>query len=250
MSDFIVDEVKEVNVEEQVELVNAQGQHIILFEDCVAALIGDDTSQIQKRITYEDFGSIINSILNRRNEESLEGFQLPANCFFFAKSGNSIQLSCYYAERIAEMAHLDTKYTLKTPNFIISHKLEKHNGKQWRVTESRFFCTDSKVGALPKGLIWDPDHSNHVFLSPFPNTYPEGRMCYGGNSMPSIFQDNNLQGLNWYYQFLFESPFNNDLGLRSIRGDDMTINQWFELLAQTAKDNLAFPYNKLRGYSR
>jgi hypothetical protein len=147
------------------------------------------------------------------------------------------------------MQHLDRKYTVKTPNIIISHKLEKHNNKQWRTVGSRFFCTDKRSGALSKGLIWDQNPTNRVYLSPFPNTYAEGHMCYGGNSMPSHFQDNNLQGLNWYYQFLFESPFNNDLGLRSLK-EEVVAQDWFKTLETAAKNNEPFPYEKLRGYTK
>jgi hypothetical protein len=74
-------------------------------------------------------------------------------------------------------------------------------------------------------------------------------MCYGGNSMPSHFQDNNLQGLNWYYQFLFESPFNNDLGLRSLK-EEVVAQDWFKTLETAAKNNEPFPYEKLRGYTK
>lgn len=244
MSDIAMD--IEAGVKEE-NMVDAKGQHIILLEDSVGVMIGDDVSQIEKRITYEDFHSIISTILNRRNEESMEGFQLPSNCFYFAKSANSIQLSCYYGERIAEMKHLGDKYMVKTPNFIISHNLEKQTGKSWKSTNSKYFCTNSKVGALPKGFIWAPNGNQKIYLSPFPNTYAEGNMCYGGNQMPVQHQDNNLAGLNWYYQFLFESPFNNDLGLRALK-EEIDATSWFTKLKEVATKNEPFPYDLLRGY--
>ena len=244
MSDFVVEQVPA----EQEELVDTLGQHVILLEDCVAIMMGDNTSQIEKRISFEDFYSIIGAVINRRNEEKIDGFQLPSNCFYFAKSATEIHLSCYYAERIADMRHFETKHTVKTPNFIISHTLQKQSTGAWRVTMSYFFCTDAKVSALPKGHIRRVDTRNRVFLSPFPNTYAEGNMCYGGNSMPSNFVDNNLTGLNWYYQFLFESPFNNDLGLRGV-SDSSSVEGWFKDLAEVAKDNKPFPYNRLSGFT-
>lgn len=248
MSDIIIDsETLVVEASEASEqLIDAKGQHVILLEECVAVLLGDNTSQIEKRITYEDFHSVISTILNRRNEESMEGFNLPSNCFYFAKSASGIQLSCYYAERTAEMRHMDRKYMVKTPNFIISHTLEKGTGKNWKSTNSKFFCTDAKVGALPKEFIWAPNGNQKIYLSPFPNTYAEGNMCYGGNSMPSQHQDNNLAGLNWYYQFLFESPFNNDLGLRALK-DEIAVDAWFTKLKEVAEKNEPFPYGLLRG---
>jgi hypothetical protein len=230
-------------------LIDVLGQQVILFDDHVEALIGDNTSHISKKITYEDFSAIIGTVLERRNNETMETFQLPANCFFFGKSSTAIELSCYYAERTATITYIDKKYEVKFPNVIISHTLQKHNSKMWKIISSFYFATDVKVGALPKTSIKAIDHRRRIWLFPFPNTYSEGRMCYGGNSMPTMFPDGNLSGLNWYYQFLFESPFNNDLGLRAVAGDP-SITGWLNQLQKAAKNNEPFPYDQLRGYTK
>jgi hypothetical protein len=242
-----VDKIELPKLEEQ--LVDVNGQHVILLEDCVAFMVGDEKSQIEKRITYEDFNAIVGAVVNHRNEQSMEGFQLPSNCFYFARSGSDIHLSCYYSERIAEVKHLTKKYVIKTPNLIISHKLFKGGDKTWKIeaNRSRYFCTNAKVGNLPKAFIDQVEHSKHIYLMPFPNTYSEGALCFGGNSMPSQFTDNNLRGLDWYYQVLFESPFNNDLGIRALR-DEPSIEGWFKKLSDVAKANTDFPYESIRGY--
>lgn len=250
MTDIVIEAAKPVELLKLEEkLVEVNGQHVILLEDCVAFMIGDEKSQIEKRITYEDFNSIIGAVVNHRNEQAMEGFQLPSNCFYFGRSGNDINLSCYYGERIAEIRHMSKKYTIKTPNIIISHRLVRHNSKTWRMesNRTRYFSTNAKVGNLPKTFIADADHSKHIYLMPFPNTYSEGALCFGGNSMPSQFTDNNLRGLDWYYQVLFESPFNNDLGIRALR-DEPSIEGWFQKLADVAKSDAAFPYESIRGY--
>lgn len=231
------------------KLVDALGQQVILFDDHVEALIGDDKGTINKKISYEDFSAIIGTVIDRRNTETMDSFNLPANCFFFAKSSTAINLSCYYAERTATVRHGSTKYEVKFPNVIISHQLQKHNSKSWKSNGSRYFVTDLKAGALPKDFIFNVDHARRIWLFPFPNTYSEGNMCYGSNSMPSMFQDGNLAGLNWYYQFLFDSPFNNDLGLRGVQGEQ-SISAWFQKLAKAAKENTPFPYESLRGYTK
>lgn len=248
MTDLVIEkEVVAAVPKPEERLVDVIGQHVILLNDCVVVMVGDEKSQIEKRISYEDFSRIMGDVVGHRNEESKEGFQLPSNCFYFAKSANSIDLSCYYAERVAEMKLNADKYTVKVPNFIISHTLQKHNAKNWRVTGSRYMCTNAKVAALPKTFIFGPDGSKHIYLSPFPNTYSEGNMCYGQNSMPTNFTENNLRGMDWYYQFLFESAFNYDLGLRAL-STEPSIDGWFKKLEKAAKDNLPFPYEDLRGY--
>jgi hypothetical protein len=259
MSDFVIEDVvteemagpadpKPAEKPKEV-LVDSKGQHVILFEEYVACMIGDDKSEISKLISYEDFSNIVGTILNHRNEDTMEGFHLPNNCFFYAKSSSAMQLSCYYPECDAEVQYNSAKYLIRVPNMIVSHNLVKHNQKIWKHNGARYFATDQKVGNLPKKFISQGSPSERVFGSPFPNTYQEGHMCVGGNSMPLLFTDNNLRGLQWYYKFLFESPFNADLGIRGITGDP-SIESWFKTLANVAKDKKAFPYDKLRNYTK
>lgn len=248
MSDIAIEQEVATPAQE-VNFIDALGHHVILFEDSVGIMVGNNSSAIEKRISYEDFATIIGAITDRRTNHKMEGFQLPANCFYFARSSNEINLSCYYAERTATIKHVGSRsYEIKFPNTIISHKLVKHNTKDWKVQESRYFVTDKKVTVLPKTFIFEVSANNRIWLFPFPNTYSEGRMCYGGNSMPTVFSESNLAGLNWHYQFLFDSPFNNDLGIRSL-ANEPSITDWFRKLEKANKDNTPFPYNELRGYT-
>jgi hypothetical protein len=235
------------HVEER--LVEVSGQHVIMLEDCVQIMLGDNLSQVEKRISYEDFATIVGAVVNRRNNDSMEGFQLPANCFYFAKNAAVMNISCYYAESVRQIQYGTSKFELKMPNTIISHQLTKASVGSWRHNGAHFLVTDAKPSTFGKQFPWDVDPSKRLFLFPFPNTYSEGHMCYGGNSMPSVFTDNNLSGLNWYYQFLFESPFNNDLGLRGVSGEE-SITSWLNKLVKVAKENKTFPYENLRGYTR
>ena len=231
------------------QLVDVYGQEVILLEDCVVIKLGDNNKTIEKKITYEDFQAIMSKALDVRTNNTIEGFSLPSNCFYFAKSGTEIQLSCFYAETIAEIKFGSGKYKVKFPNVIISHKLRKMAGNNWQQQGARYFVTDKKVSALSKKFIYQIDNADRVWLFPFPNTYGDGSMCYGGNSMPFQFNAGNLAGLNWYYQFLFESPFNADLGLRAVSGES-SITGWLEKLSNCAKEEKPFPYENLRGYSK
>lgn len=259
MSDIAIEKVVEIDPETGLskaeieaitkeELVDVYGQEVVLLEDCVVLKLGSNGKTIDKKITYEDFQAIMSKALDVRVNNSIEGFSLPSNCFYFAKSGTEIQLSCYYAENVSEIKFGSAKYRVKFPNTIISHKLQKIAGNNnWQQRGAKYFVTDHKVSALTKKFIYQVDHPDRVWLFPFPNTYGDGAMCYGGNSMPYQFTSGNLAGLNWYYQFLFESPFNNDLGLRSVSGDP-SITGWFNKLVTAAKEDKPFPYEDLRGF--
>lgn len=72
-------------------------------------------------------------------------------------------------------------------------------------------------------------------------------MCYGRNTMPVRFAEGSLRGFDWYYQYLFESPFNSDLGLYGVSGK--SVNEWFALLAERAANGQTFPYSDLVGFT-
>lgn len=229
--------------------VSVKVQEAMFLEDCVIVKLGPEKAEIEKRISYEDFKGILTSALGRREEEKLEGFHLPSNCFYFAKSGSQIQLSCYYQERSAEIRYIDTKMTIRVPNLIISHVLERKSGQPAKVISSRYFCTDQAVNKLPQEKFINIADNNHrIWISPFSNTYHEGNMCYGGNSMPVSFPEFNLRGLDYYYQFLFTSPFNSDLGIAALDSGRESVEEWYRTLEKVAANNEPFPYNRLRGF--
>lgn len=229
-------------------LVEVKCQPVQLLSDCVVLTLGSGTAETEKRVSYEDFLAIVRQAVGRKNDEQLNGFNMPSNCFYFASSSSTIQMSCYYQERTAELKYNRLKFPIKVPNLIISHVLERQGstGRSWRVVGSKYFCTDNAVSRLPRTFINSLDHTNRIFLSPFTNTYEDGKMCYGGNSMPSVMNDNNLRGLQWYYEFLFDSEFNDDLG---VRATSMTPASWYQLLKETVEKNEPFPYQKLRNFT-
>jgi hypothetical protein len=237
----------ETPVNETSRLIDVQCQPVKLMNDCVIMTLGDGNAEIDKRISYEDFLAIVRSAVGRKNDEQLNGFSMPSNCFYFASSASTIQLSCYYQERTAILKYRTLKFPIKVPNMIISHVLERQgsSGRAWRVTASKYFCTDSAVSRLPRTFINSIDHTNRIYLSAFTNTYEDGKMCYGGNSMPSVMSDNNLRGLQWYYEFLFDSEFNDDLG---VKATGMSPSEWYQLLKEAAAKDEPFPYSKLRNY--
>lgn len=226
--------------------IEVLAQEAFFMEDCVKVVL---TGGVEKLVSYDTFFGIIKNLSNVMDNQAIDGFNLPSNTFFFAKSGDRIQLSCYYSSRITSMKYWDSKFNIVTPNIIISHTLAK-DGKDgcWKMTGSRYFCTDLSVGNLPKTFIYGISHKEHIFLLPMTNTYSEGNMCYGSNSMPQKFTDNNLRGLDWYFQYLWETPFNDDLGLYAVNTSSNP-RAWYHSLRDLASSNQPFPYEKLRGFT-
>lgn len=196
---------------------------------------------VMKAISFVDFKQLLDSQLQL--ESKMEMMALPYHCYMLSKSTSEIHLACYYPEQRLELKHLTRKFPkCLMPNVVITHKL-KHDNGFWLVKDSHFFCTDKKPTELPEGKMLDLTDSkgaaNGIWLMPFPNFYNDGRMCYGGNTMPVKFGC-NLRGLDYYYQVISISPFNNDLGLR-VRKYAADIPGWFEFLAKAE----TFPYDIL-----
>jgi hypothetical protein len=204
------------------------------------------TGGLEKVISLDDFRTILNSAIGQVESTILDGFNTPSNLFYFAKSASALQLSCYYKGGIRPVNYNGTVRDFLMPNIIISHQLSRESDKVWLIGDSKYFCTDVGISKLPKTFINGVDGSKRIFLLPM----SEGRMCYGENVMVSKFTENNLRGLDWYYEYLFQSPFNADLGIKSLSEDyRVNVSTWYEELASLAKmKDAVFPYHKLRGH--
>jgi len=204
---------------------------------------------IKKAISMMDFKQMIDQQL--QVESSLSMMALPYHTFLFAKSNTTLQLACYYPERKLDLKYGDRGAAAKTykgcqmPNVVICHTL-KHDNGHWTVEHhnTRYWATSKKVTELPEDrMVQAPNRREGIWCMPFPNFYEDGRMCYGGNTMPVRFAQ-NLRGLDYYYQVISDSPFNSDLGLRNVNHDKYAngISEWFKYL-QTLD---AFDYAAMR----
>lgn len=209
-----------------------------------------------KYISIDDFMKILSTASSKVRKDVVVGYQLPTNVFFLASSGSNLYISCYYPsgvkslkyQRVSNEPVLDRPSVM--PNIIVSHTINIESDKL-KVQSSQYFCTDLPVGSLPGEFITRPKPESRVFLLPFTNTYSSAQMCYGQNSMPTTFTNGVLKGLHWYYQYLFESPFNNDLGLNAVDRDKFSgpPREWYELLATKAESGEGFPYDMLREFT-
>jgi hypothetical protein len=224
-----------------------------LFEDHVRITLNGG---VQKDISLSDFITTLTKASGQAQQQTefVQDFAMPSNVFFLSVSKETIRISCYYSaanKTIVYGPDGDKKHNknieITMPNVIISHYMKKVKD-QWVIQWSKYFCTDLTVPQLKPGFIDDINPRGHIFLFPMSNTYEDAKMCYGNNSMPSSFPINNLRGLDWYYQYLFESPFNDDLGIKAVRG--YYVNEWYSLLNKCAKEGTSFPYTKLANYPR
>lgn len=247
------EETKRAEVEKRLNQVRTGGlygpgtvlmQTINLYPTHVEAILGG----IRKTISISDFKQILDGFI--KSDKEIENMQMPFGTFLFGKANGVIHISCYYPSRRAIIKHLDrddrtpSEFSVPLPNIVISHQL-KQEGSSWIVQDTRYFCTDRKVTSMAEGeFIFSPNVEKGIYLLPFTNMYPEGRMCFGGNSPPRKCT-NNLNPLDYYYKLIEASPFNNDLGLRGV-STDKTPKSWFKEMSEMTE----FNYTKLRGYRR
>lgn len=199
---------------------------------------------IIKSISLMDFKEILDQQL--QIDTKLEPMSLPPNTYLFAKGGGMLQLSCYYPERKATLKH-GARYdqnplvykNVLLPNVIITHTL-KLEDNVWLVTDTRYLCTSRKMAQITEQTFMTrADKSTETYRMPFPNFYEDFRMCYGQNTPPMRY-NNNLRGLDYFYQLIETAPFNSDLGINVPRFRD-NIPGWFKHL-QTVE---TFPYDML-----
>lgn len=215
------------------------------FSDYVEMDLGKN---VKKCLSYPDFRKILNNVVHEESKEELPGILPPSNIIFFSQNAKEIRLTCYYPSSIRTLHYANRKREIVTPNMIISHILGK-DGKDWIVKSSRYFCTDNPVSKLPKTFIYEVNHGNRIYLSAMSNTYADAKMCFGNNSMPVRFKDDNLRGLDYYYKFLWETAFNDDLGIAAIsRGS--YVNEWYQTLVDAATEKKKFPYERLVGWTK
>lgn len=220
------------------------GIPLMLFKDHVEITLDNG---VKRQIPYQGLKELIDRSLNTKETvTNINGMILPSNVFFLSQSSNELRMTCYYPGGNRDMLFDSTKLNIVTPNILISFTL-KLEGKDWIVQSAIYMCTDLPISKLPKTFITGPSPSQGVYLLPMSNTYSEGIMCYGGNSMPARFKDNHFRGMDWYYRYLWETPFNSDLGIRAI-GSVVSPSSWYHTLSKFAKENKTFPYRDLSSW--
>jgi hypothetical protein len=194
---------------------------------------------LMKALSFADFKCLIDKAVEATEIE--EPILLPSNCYLISRAGDNMKLSCYYPAAIREIEFIrrvdgkPKKHTIPFPNMILNFLLTKSADK-WIVKSVYYYCTDKKLSQLPLRAVTTQDEG--VWNSPMPNTFGDAHMCYGRNSMPSGFVD-NFRGLDWYFSFLFSTPFNSDLNISCVKGTHPA--DWINELSGMTE----FPYARL-----
>lgn len=219
-----------------------------MFHDYVEVQMGD---KVVKRVSHEDFKQIVNKVDTRQVQEDIKGVLPPSNTIFMSQSGGRTYINCYYPGGKRAFKYQSSSgvrdMEILVPNIIISHSLETERATgDLIVTGTYYYCTDLPISRLPKKFINEFSNDSRIWLLPMSNTYQEGKMCYGQNNMPVRYKDGNLRGLDYFYSFLWDTPFNNDLGIHAVGG--VGVSEWYDLLRRCAQEGKPFPYSFLRGW--
>jgi hypothetical protein len=217
-----------------------KGQKVVIYPTHVEV---EMTNGSTKCISTGDFAAILSGTL--QSEIETASILLPANCYYWAPSGNDLRLSCYYPGRLREIQYISrddrkpAKHTIPFPNIVISHKLKRINDR-WDWRESRYLATSRSISQLPLTFLWNENPEEQIWYMPFSNMHDGGVLCYGSNSVTRQFKD-NFRGLDWHFGLLYSTPFNDDLGVRG------TVNRfapsgWYKELS----NHKVFPYELLK----
>lgn len=207
---------------------------------------------IYKMISYDDFLSDL-----RSNRDALDGdisagrkIFLPTGCFYLETSATAIKLSCFYPEKVENISFMGTVRKSVIPNIIISSILYGR-GEEFTLQEAKYFVSKNPFQSIRREFV--TSNCGYPYL-PFTNVYDDGRLCYGTAMKASKYKLPDLRPIHSLYQVLFDSDFNNDLGLRNLKSETYRSNgvnghrKWYELLEHLAKTNKPFPYEEVRGY--
>lgn len=203
-----------------------------------------EPSGINKSISHNDFSNILNKTIESPTQ--MKKYLLPANCYSMAVGRDSVEFGCYYPGRLRTIAYQHRgstalkKYNIPFPNIIITFSLRK-DLENWRMSSARYFATSKTIGQLDCELIAMRNHQEQIWCLPLGNSYGDGRLCEGRNSMPRVFT-NNFRGLNWYFAVLYTSPFNDDLGVLELK-TPVRLEEWYKELEKHKE----FPYELLHG---
>lgn len=210
----------------------------------------------KKLLEYDDFDEVFRNMMGKVKtvEKSVEyNLSWPANVIWSSVSATRIKLTCFYPGGIRNVDYRGTSLPRVTPSILISHTLDAKPGSAggWRVYEPLFFGTELPSSRIERKYYAAPSTATGIYLLPFANMYDNGRMCLGSNHLPLNLEKGDLRPLNAYYHVIFNSPFNQDLGVKALSPDSRyaSTDSWFKYLADLAKEpNPRFPFQELRGY--
>ena len=199
-----------------------------------------------KKVSVRDFYNILIKQVPTVETESGVPTLHPPGMYISNSTSDYLEIGLYFSEARRVLSYKDYSsstefFDIPFPNLIISFRLQKAD-KLYKVSDAKYFITSKKVGELPSKVLFSPIPDVHYM--PFSNFYTDGRMCYGGNTMPSNLPATNLRGLAYYFNVIFDSPFNSDLGITGIssnKGVPTSPRKFYKYLSELP----SFPYEVL-----
>lgn len=231
-----------------------------LFQDTYVSV--EDKHGNKKNASYSDFfSSAIGLFSDQLDNTDLQleksNISWPINTLASSTSTEMTQagdlkrtmlFTVYFPAFQVELRHRSTKYKdCSMPNILITFELTKtikkgvkNSTAKWDVRKATYLCTPLELHEIdiPKPVV-SRDHRKHIYTLAMPNMYGDGRMCYGANTIPSSFDD-DVRGLTWYHNLLFESPFNSDLSVPGLK-NGCECPSWLGRL----RDKSTYPYWQL-----
>ena len=197
-----------------------------------------------KLLSYTQVARLINKYLETQEIVTGLKLKLPPNVFALNLNSSSASLSMYFPTNIRPVNFHGQSLPRVLPNVIVTVSMSR-NGEDFKVTDVQYFCTSLDFPEFPRDIVTSENRARKITVLPFSNIYDTGKMCFGQNQMVRDFKKGDLKGLLFYYDSIWLSPFNNDLGVKALRGGNYNVDTWFQLLANLAIKGEPFPYQHI-----
>lgn len=231
------------------DFIQISGITVDLLEESVRITLGNG---FYKFISYPDFiNSLSTSISSDSVTGSLQDYILAPNTFFLSVSQDRVEMSMYYPECHRNLIYGNHTRPSVIPNIVISHGLKRQSGDEWRVVDTKYWTTNKQLSEINR-KCYLRDKPAYFSIMPFTNVYTDGNLCYGSNVRIINVKLPDFRPLHWYYEMLFTSPFNNDLGISALKNSSPYRGNypgWYDHLAKLATEKTPFPYDQLAAFS-
>lgn len=230
----------------EVEYEDQPGFHMQLFRDFVRLEL---LNGAVKDYSYADFTQAFlafRGVLNEKEEAADSPLmKLPRNVYAIRNLKTRLTIGQYYPEGKQIVNYLGTKRESVVPNILVVTTLIKQKDFRYTLEAVKYWCTNRLYEQFDKEIYTSRSVASGIQYLPFSNTYEDGTLCYGNNSVTREFLANDLRAIRGYYDVLFNSPFNNDLGIRALHNTPdhgFSVASWYDHLAALAAENKPFPY--------
>lgn len=230
-------------------LVKVEGFHVDFMANAVKMTLPSGESKL---MSYMDAIPVFREFFVSKESDGTKSKStlLPPNVYAFDESHSQIKLGMYFPEG-KQMIQYGAQKPVSSivPNIVVVAMLKKI-GQDFEIGAVKYYSTSLMLSEFPLQFA-SLEAGSHpkIGLLPFTNTYPDHRMCYGQCHMPRVFKNRDLRELYWYYAFLWNSPFNDDLGISALHNAHSSFRnshkEWYAHLGKLAAENKPFPYSEI-----